>query len=619
MSLFAASFRRFFGQPLCLLALGVGLLIAARADGPVPGPEDRFGRPGIHEVTTTSVPSPLWPGHEVTVKLPAGVQGPVPVWFFAHGFAGTDPVFYRELLDHLASHGAAVVFSPYPANLKAEQNYDIMFVGFEAAVEAHHPELDLARVGFIGHSYGGGAIPALALRGVRERGWGREGLALMGLAPWYSFELSDAELAHLPEHTQLVVQVYADDLINDHRMAIDLFRHNRLPSTSKTFLLVHSDRIDGYNYEAGHHVPTGAAVPRPGAAFNALDQWAVLRLAQALGASAWTGDGEARMVALGTGRDETVTVGQTPDGRMLRPMERLTAPEPLFPSSRYQQRWNGLLNPRFRPLSPPTGSRLSNLSVRAYSGPGDQVLIAGAALSGSRRKNLLLRAVGPGLEPYGVSGYMPDPVLVTFNGEREDLMNDDWGDAASQDTLRQASEDAGAFALADGSADAALLASFAPGSLTAHVRPNGAPGIVLLEFYDVEVSNGARLVNLSARGRVGAGEHALIAGFVTSGEAPLTLLLRGVGPALADFGLDSAVADPVLELYRERQLIAENDNWSADEVQATSARVGAFPLPPGSADAALVVTLPAGHYTAQLRSADPDRTGLGLMEIYLVP
>lgn len=128
-----------------------------------------------------------------------------------------------------------------------------------------------------------------------------------------------------------------------------------------------------------------------------------------------------------------------------------------------------------------------------------------------------------------------------------------------------------------------------------------------------------RLANISTRGRTGAGEDAMIAGFVLTGEAPRTVLIRAIGPALRSFGVDAAIADPRLELFRGAARIAENDNWTSiaggAAVAAASTRVGAFALPAGSADAALLVSLEPGNYTAQVGVAG-GAPGVSLIEMY---
>ncbi len=600
----------------------------AAYEGPVPPSTDAFGGPGPYTVVEETLPSPLWPGQVVTVFRPSGAVGRRPAWFFAHGFGGTNPTYYRELLNHLASHGAIVVFSPYPVSSGGhpDEAYAILFEGFVAAANRFSDQIDTSRVGFAGHSYGGGAVPALALRAVRDRGWGGNGLALMLLAPWYSFFVSDADLGSFPSRTQAVVEVYEDDLINDHRMAIDVFTHLNLPANDKDYLMVRSDRISGYNYNAEHTVPTGAGNPRPGNAFDALDSWAVLRIAQALTASAFQDDQAAHAVALGNGSAMQTQMGATPDGRAIRPMTQSDAPSPLFPESRCTFGFHRSENPRRNTPLPesPVQPRLVNLSARAKSAGGADVLIVGAVVAGDRPKSLLIRAVGPGLRSYGVANPMPDPRLISFRGAAPDIDIDDWSETPSVDALNAATSEVGAFNLTPDSNDAAVLMSFSPGAITAHAVANDTvAGVTLLELYDADLSASATLRNLSARARVGSGEDLLIAGFVTSGNGDLHLLIRGIGPALIGLGVADALPDPVLEIYRGSERIAINDNWSADavkaaEIAAAATKVGAFPLAAGSSDASILLALPPGAYTAHVRPND-GHAGVGLVEIYVVP
>ncbi len=606
------------------LAVAVAVVAGLRAEhtGPVPAPVDTYGGPGAFAVVRETFPSPGWPGQEVTVFRPEGAAGPRPTWFFAHGFGGSKTLYYEELLEHLASHGAVVVFSPYPAELtNVASNYSILFDGFTAAAARFPSLIDTSRVIFAGHSYGGGAVPALALRALREKNWGAHGLALLMLAPWYSL-ITDAELAAFPASTLAIVQIYEDDTINDHRMAIDLFNHLALPAANKDFLLLRSDRIAGYNYTADHTVPTGTN--RFGPAFNALDTWGVHRLAQALAAATWESDPAARKIALGHGAAEQTQLGAVGD-RALRPMVSIAAPVPLFPSSRYLQRWDSLLNPR-RATPPPEAPRqphLAEISARAFTDSGDRVLIAGTVVAGPRPKSLLVRAVGPSLGGLDSSETLTDPRLAIFRGPTPDLEIDDWSQTPEPDVLAVAAEETGAFPLAENSKDAAVLASFPPGAVTVHARSaGGRGGITLLEIYDADRDDSVTLANLSARAHIGTGDNVLIAGFVTAGPGSLCLLIRAVGPGLAG-ALPSTLSDPQIDIYRGSVRVAGNDNWSTDPTEAAAIisaaqKVGAVPFADGSADAALLIDLPPGIYTAVV-SGRSGATGVGMVEIYAVP
>ncbi len=126
---------------------------------------------------------------------------------------------------------------------------------------------------------------------------------------------------------------------------------------------------------------------------------------------------------------------------------------------------------------------------------------------------------------------------------------------------------------------------------------------------------GARPVNLSTRSFVGAGDRAQIAGFVIAGTGRKQVLIRAAGPALAALGLSAALADPTIELRgSDGAVLAANDNWAAS-LAPTFAALHAFPWAPGSKDAALLVELAPGGYTAVVRGQG-DTTGVALVEVY---
>ena len=109
-----------------------------------------------------------------------------------------------------------------------------------------------------------------------------------------------------------------------------------------------------------------------------------------------------------------------------------------------------------------------------------------------------------------------------------------------------------------------------------------------------------------------------IAGFVIAGSAPKKVLIRAAGPTMADFGLSGVLDDPVLKLYQGQTVIYQNDDWGADNaasIKATAKRVGAFDWADGSKDAALLVTLNPGMYTAMVVGKG-SATGIALVEVY---
>ncbi len=125
--------------------------------------------------------------------------------------------------------------------------------------------------------------------------------------------------------------------------------------------------------------------------------------------------------------------------------------------------------------------RFINLSARNQVGTGDNILIAGFNLDGTGSKQLLIRAVGPKLAAFGVTGFLVDPKLELYRDSTKLNENDSW--AA---TLAATFATVGAFPLDTGSRDAALLTTLAPGSYTVQVSGvNNGTGEALIEIYEV--------------------------------------------------------------------------------------------------------------------------------------
>jgi len=252
--------------------------------------------------------------------------------------------------------------------------------------------------------------------------------------------------------------------------------------------------------------------------------------------------------------------------------------------------------------------RLTNLSVRTNLELAATLIVGVAVAEGPRE--VLFRAVGPGLATFGVPGVLANPRIEIYDGRGTRVQeNEDW-----QAGLAPVFTSLGAFVLPVGSRDAALLAALTPAVFTAQV-PGGAGGVVLVEAYETGTAGPARLINVSARNRVGTGDDVLIAGFTLAGTGAKPLLIRAVGPGLAAFGVPGTLVDPKLEIFDGAGVkVAENDTWEA-ALAATFESVGAFRLPATSRDAALRTELPPGSYTAWVKGADGG-TGEALVEVY---
>ena len=290
-----------------------------------------------------------------------------------------------------------------------------------------------------------------------------------------------------------------------------------------------------------------------------------------------------------------------------------------------------LLAPATRAQEP----RLSNISTRALSGTGASVLTAGFVIGPGANKQVLIRAVGPTLSSFGLTGVLSDPVLTVYNSANVVVAsNDNWATpvgpgAATNAQLSAAFSSVGAFAFGTTttSRDSALLTTLAPGNYTAQVAgAGGTTGIALVEVYEIGGANaGAKLVNTSTRLQISATSAPIIGLTIAPGTGTRKLLVRASGPALAAFGLTGTLADPAIRLTSSLgTVLATNDNWgtpsdtrAANTLGLTNAfaLAGAFAFPAASQDAAVLVDLAPGSYGLQITSND-GTSGLGLIEVY---
>lgn len=266
-----------------------------------------------------------------------------------------------------------------------------------------------------------------------------------------------------------------------------------------------------------------------------------------------------------------------------------------------------------------TNSRLVNISTLGDYAP-DRPLIVGFVARGAQTKNYLVRAAGPALSMFGVPQPLGDPTILLRIPGVFDLTNDNWEDGVSPSFMAST----GAFAFPEGSRDAALIAPLAPGDYTARAgSADGGSGAALIEVYDADLRvSGTSLVNLSTRGRVGAGPNILSAGVVVQGTEPIRLLIRVVGPGLAPFNVPGFVARPTMAVFSGGGEVLRNSGWTAGgkkgDLAAAASLAGAFALSEFNQDCAAIVTLNPGNHTVQAAGID-NTTGEALVEVYVVP
>jgi len=258
--------------------------------------------------------------------------------------------------------------------------------------------------------------------------------------------------------------------------------------------------------------------------------------------------------------------------------------------------------------------RLINISSRTQVGTGSDVMIAGFIIGPGSSKQVLIRAIGPTLSTYGVKGVLADPVLTLYDSSGTAIdSNDNWTSADSAAIVA-----AGATTLPTGSRDAVLVETLPPGGYTAIVSGlNKTTGIALVEVFEIDGTS--RLMNISTRAQVGAGASMMISGLIVGPGSTRHILLRALGPTLKNFSINDALADPKITVFDgSGKVIASNDNWGDTDpagISAATTAAGATGFPTGSKDAALVLDLPPGGYTAQVSSVD-GTTGVALIEAY---
>lgn len=261
--------------------------------------------------------------------------------------------------------------------------------------------------------------------------------------------------------------------------------------------------------------------------------------------------------------------------------------------------------------TPTPPAQAQNLSTRAFVGTGDNQEIGGFIITGGA-KRVIVRGIGPALTKAGVAGALADPVLELHRGDGFLLVrNNNWRD--SQEAEIAASGLAPTFDV-----ESAIIITLPAGNYTAILSGNnGGTGIGLVEVYDLDPSPAiSKLGNLSTRGFVQTGDRVMIGGVILGRNAGSeNVIVRGLGPSLAAFGVSNTLSDPTLELRNaDGTLIKSNDNWQDDPAQAaTITAAGLAPTDPN--ESAIAASLAPGNYTAILAGRNSG-TGIGLVEFY---
>lgn len=264
---------------------------------------------------------------------------------------------------------------------------------------------------------------------------------------------------------------------------------------------------------------------------------------------------------------------------------------------------------------------LVNVSTRMKVRTGDDVMIGGFISAGAEPKRVIVRAIGPSLSEAGVPSPSADPNLELFRAGVPIGQNDDWRTTQMGGSItanqRPDLEASGIPPAND--LESAIILTLEPGSYTAVVRGFGSTtGVGLVEVYDVGQNSNSRLANISTRGFVETADNAMIGGFIMGGKPGSggRVVVRALGPSLAESGVSNVLADPTLQLFDQNgTLLRANNNWK-DSQEADIEALNLAPSKP--AEAALVMSLPLGGFTAVVRGVG-NTVGNALVEVYNVP
>lgn len=276
--------------------------------------------------------------------------------------------------------------------------------------------------------------------------------------------------------------------------------------------------------------------------------------------------------------------------------------------------------PNFLAFQTILAGKVENISTRGQVLTGDNVLIVGFIVTGDPgiEKTVILRGIGPSLADGKppVAGALADPVLKLYYPDGTTVKNDDWMNNSQQDidTLTAA---------ADGSLvptndkESVIVAKLNPGAYTAILSgKDGGTGIGMVEAYDIDPSVAGELGNISTRGYVDGGDNVLIGGFIIGPKEAGRIVIRAIGPELADRNVPTPLADPMLELFdRNGNILSSNDDW-ADTAKGEISATGLAPTNPK--ESAILANLPVGQYTA-IVSGKEGKTGVALVEAYHIP
>jgi hypothetical protein len=298
-----------------LLALATTAAVSVVAACATPGltpparPATGPGSRGPCTSTASSFPNPAVAGLTIHLYHPGGAapaptggtcdDGSRPVAVVVHGLMAMSPVLYQGIIDHLVATGNIVVFAVYNTNPSDFLGSFRQEADGIAAGVARLTRGDTTRLGLIGHSMGGGAVPYLVQQ-LDGRGWGAAGFWVMSLAPWVVAGVPEGPIA-MPANARFVVQNYEAEALVSNADGAELYRRLALPADRKQYVLLHNHTHRGTTVNATHVTPNSGIAPE-----NVMRFYGIYRIADLLQACAHAGrDCDADLGHMGQWSDGT--------------------------------------------------------------------------------------------------------------------------------------------------------------------------------------------------------------------------------------------------------------------------------------------------------------------------
>ncbi len=322
--------------------------ITSQHQGPIPPITSGYGAEGSLSVRVDSIPSKSWRRKQIYLYYPEPTKELIPAILFLKGMGVDSKEVYGHILSHIATKGYCAVMPDYKLASFPHQGrtYKKLLAELLYAVTKLSSLIDTSRIGFVGHSFGGAAIPALTWQCINNKKWGGRGAFMFIMAPHFVFEITQSQLERFPKQVKLVMQVYEDDDCNDHRIAADIFRTINIPAREKDFMILMSDSnaAAGYKLTADHAVPYSKF--DSDGEVDGMDYYGIYRIFDALAEYTFTQNREAKEIALGNGSIKQGFMGTWPDKSPVKELCVPDNPVMLHSCKFYYFHWKHPWNPR---------------------------------------------------------------------------------------------------------------------------------------------------------------------------------------------------------------------------------------------------------------------------------